>query len=945
MADERQQPDRDNQTGPPTRPVAIGKGSPTQNSALGGPNPVPPVTPTPSEDEIFGSLIARQPTLNDIFAGSPTRSSALGRPASQIEFPSEPARRNTRQFILEALRRTQVLLRLGKILNTILRVWKTSPLSPVQKILAVSIVVIATAVLYVLLFRTAAPLPPDQTALAPSPSRDPAVAQGARTAATAETVEGDPQRDQPRLGTQASLGEPRREESPLGARALPSPEPLSLQLADKLYLHRDFEPALVMYDKLYRRLPSTEENQPLRDFLLLRMALCSRNSGSVAQADSLLRTVSLSRLPILRALARYHQSTTLMSRSRYLEAETKAYQTVALIEVASYDKKWVLAVQQQCGLLAAEAVSRNLLALCDADANLPKELWSEHPDIDPFVEMDEPQLRVFLASGTEQLEGTVLSPQIRPTGDNSEVPRWSVICNGAPIEELLARFAANAKVNIRWTEGGQGREGVGGPQAPPAEDNVRARPVYLYFTSATTPQVVTTAAGSVGLIAQTDEKGDIRLLDPTSYTSLADHTKLLADEAITLWQRFLLTAENDPRSTNAHFAMALLQATRGQFDEAIAEYKLVANRFAKHALAPHALLQSGMLKVRLRDYVGAHADLKQLVELYPDTPLSDRACLYLADATMKAGLYQEATGLYHKVYNMGLSAESQAQSALGAGRCLYETKEYEEAAKWLSRYTTLVRDQSRPEFSAACLLLGKTYLALHKPQQAQPALNLAIKGELSHQQHVETIAVLVKAYLEQGLCLNALNTLEATAGWQLSQQEAVELALLRAQTVRAIGLADKAAALLEEKSQYLSSPELQVQVAFELAKCHLEQGDLESARKTLGEAFAAVEPGPLADQIGRELAGVCLRLGQAAQAISVCSQLLEGLGVPPAESRVGEPLSNAKPGARGPERSAASERQAILALLADAYRKQGKYNQAVAAMLDRYEVPELIKGN
>jgi tetratricopeptide (TPR) repeat protein len=284
----------------------------------------------------------------------------------------------------------------------------------------------------------------------------------------------------------------------------------------------------------------------------------------------------------------------------------------------------------------------------------------------------------------------------------------------------------------------------------------------------------------------------------------------------------------------------------------------------------------------------------------------------LADATMKAGLYEEATGLYRKVYNLGLSVESQAQSALGAGRCLYETKEYEEAAKWLSRYTTLARDQSRPEFSAACLLLGKTYLALHKPQQAQAALNLAIKGELSHQQHVETIAVLVRTYIEQGLYLEALNTLEGASGWQLSQQEAIELVLLRAQAFRAIGLADKAATLLAEKSQYLPSPELRAKVAFELAKCHLENGDLEAARKTLGEAFAAVEPGPLADQIGRELAGVCLRLGQTAQAISVCSQLLE--------------------------RAAAPERQSILALQASAYRRQGKYNQAVAAMLDRYEV-------
>ncbi len=704
--------------------------------------------------------------------------------------------------------------------------------------------------------------------------------------------------------------DPQGEGMPQETRTLAGPEPLSLHLADRLYLRRDFEPALAMYDKLYRRLPATEENQPLRDFLLLRLALCGKNSGNAAQADSLLRTISLSRLPILRALARYHQSTTLLNRKRYLEAAAKAYQTAALVAVARYDDKWVSAVQQQCGLLTAEAVTRHLLSLSDADANLPAALWGKYPDIDPFVDMEEPQLGVFLSSGVEQLEGTVLGPQIRPAGGKTSGPRWSVICNGASIEELLARFAANAGVNVGWTGSGP---------AASADDNARARPVCLYLTSATTTQVIAFAAGSVGLIAQTDDKGNVRLVDPTSYSSLADHTRMLAEEAITLWQRFLLTANDDPRGTNAHFATALLQATRGRFDEAIAEYKVVANRYAKHALAPHALLQSGMLKVRLRDYVGAHADLKQLVELYPETELSDRACLYLADATMKAGLYEEAAGLYRKVYNLGLSVESQTTAALGAGRCLYETRQYEEAAKWLIRYTTLARDQSRSGFSAACLLLGKTCLALHKPQQAQAALNLAFKGELSHQQHVQTIAELVKTYLEQGLFLEALSTLEGTGGWQLSQQEMVELVLLRAQTLRSIGLADKAINLLGEKGQYLASPELQGRVALELARCQAESGALEGARKTLAQVFTTIEPGPLAGQIGRELASVCLRLGQTGQAVSICSQLLE--------------------------RAPASERQATSDLLASIYRRQGRYDQAVAVLLDRDAVPELTKDN
>ncbi len=870
MADDRQQPGRDEEAQP----------------AAGAPNANGPeweATPAPSNSEVFETPFDEEPVPSDPFA-------------SLAEFGSEAGAADTRPWAQVVPPGEAPLSRLSRLPRAMLHMWEPGRLSRVQKILVAGIVVNALAVLCLQLIQVPAPMTGDQAAPAQPSGGDspstPRAAQGpAAVSPSPTTVEAavsglaDAPRDAPRLGT------------------LPGPEPLSLQLADKLYLRRDFEHAQAMYDKLHRRLPATQDNQPLRDFLLLRMALCDKNSGNIAPADALLRTVSLSKLPILRALARYHQSTMLLSRQRYLEATAKSYQTVALIEVAAHDKKWTAAVQRQCGFLAGEAMTRNLLSLCDTDANLPRELWGEHPDIDPFVEMEEPQLRVFLASGADQLEAAVLSPQIRPVQDKTAVPHWSVICNGAPIEELLARFAANAGVNIRWTDPAQ---------TTATEDNVRARPVHLYLTSATAAQVVTTAAGSVGLIARMQDQSRLELLDPTSYSSLADHTSLLAEEAITLWQRFLLAAQDDPRAANAHFALALLQSARGQFDQATAEYKLVANRFAMHALAPHALLQSGMLKVRLRDYAGAHTDLKQLVELYPETELSDRACLHLADATMKAGLYEEASGLYRKVYNLGLSVAAQTESAWGAGRCLYETGRYEEAAEWLNRYLALARDRNRPPFCAACLLLGQAYLALHQPSQAQAALRLALRGELSHQQHVQTTTVLVKTYLEQGLFLEALGVLENTGGWQLSQQEAVELALLRAQALRSIGLAEKAIGPLQEKSQYLPHPELHAKVTLELARCQIASGHLEPARQTLGPVFETVEPGPLAEQIGRELALVCLHLGQTEQAVSVCALLLK--------------------------RATASERPALLAVLADAYRKQGKLDQAMAATLNQYEV-------
>jgi tetratricopeptide (TPR) repeat protein len=679
----------------------------------------------------------------------------------------------------------------------------------------------------------------------------------------------------------------------------PQPESLSLQAAQKYYTGGHYDTAFIAYDKLYRLLPATEQNQPVKDFLLLRMALCSRIGGNVEQADTMFRTVALSRLPVLRAIARYYQSITLLDRQRYLEAAARAYQTIALIEVVDCDPKWSAAVQRQCCFLAAEALTRNLLSLQGSAGDQATDLWGGYPQIDPFVNLDEAQLKTFLNSGRETLDRALLGPQIRAAPAEGATPRWSVTCDGASLEELLARFADSARVNVRWLDS----------QRAPDEETARRWPVYLHLARATAQQVVTTAAGSAGLLARMDETGNVTILDPSSYSSMAEYTRLLAEESVSLWQRFLLGAGEDQRAPNGHFALALVYAARDKADEALAEYKLVASRYSRHALAPQALLRSGRLKVRLRDYMGAHEDFKQLIALYPDAESSEHACLDLADVTMKAGLYQEAAGLYRKVFNLGLSLESQVQAALGAGRCSYEVQEFEAAVEWLNRFISIARDQKRPEFHGACLLLGKAYLTLNQPQQAQAALNLALQGELSTQQLAETCATLARCYTQQGLFVEALNLLEGTQAWQLSQQEMVELLLLRARALRSIGLVDQAIAALVEKSSILPSPELKGAVALELAECHAAQGDLAQAIKVLGEAFALVGPGDLAQEIGGRLAELCLQADQPEQAISVCSQLVNS--------------------------ASTKQAQRLLRLQAEAYRSQRKYGRAVAVLLSR----------
>jgi len=749
--------------------------------------------------------------------------------------------------------------------------------SSAQKVLVAGIALVAGVLVYTALRQIGSPRAPAPAA-APSPASQPAPAPL-------------PAR-QPIAATEQALASQAAESS------VPQPEPLSLQMADKLYRSNDFDNALVMYDKLCRRLPATEQNQPMRDFLLLRMALCSASKGDADKADGLLRTVALSRLPTLRAIARYHQSTTLLKRQRYLEAATRAYQTIALIESVDCDPAWAAAVQRQCQYLAAEAMTRNLLTLQNADGGLPSELWSEHPRIDPFVSLDEAQRNVFLNAGRETLDQAALGPQIRPATSGDAISRWSITCDGAPLEEMLARLAGNAKLNIRWIDNGQ---------TAIDEEAARRRPVCLHLTSATTQQAITIAAGSVGLLATMDARGNVSIVDPSAYPSLAEHTKLLDSESVALWQRFLLGAQDDPRVPNGHFALALIHAARDRLDEAIAEYKLVANRYPRHALAPSALLYSGRLKVKLRDYRGAHDDLQQLIDLYPDTGPSVTAGLDLADATMKAGLYEEAAGLYRKVFNLGLSLDSQIESALGAGRCFYELQDHESAATWLNHYVSLARDQNRREFHSACLLLGKVYLALNNPQQAHAALSLALKGELSRPQYVETIATLVKTYIQQGLLVEALNVLEGTQGWQLSQQETIELLLLRAQVLRSIGLEEKAIAALAQKSSLLPSPELKGAVALELARCYSAKGDVAAAIETLGNALPLVPPGDLAQQMGCELVELCLQANRPEQALGMCSQLL----------------------ARG----AGPVRQRLVRLQAEAYRRRGEYDRAVAVLL------------
>ncbi len=688
------------------------------------------------------------------------------------------------------------------------------------------------------------------------------------------------------------------------APLFPSTQPLSLDVARGFYLQNDYGQAYAVYNQLQQSLPSGDRQELLRDFLQFEMALCLNRAGNSEQANSLFRTLSQSRSPVIRVVANYELSLLQVQKKQYIKARTRAYQAIALVRAVDSDKDWILSLQRDCQFLVAECITRNVLLLCDADEDIQSLLWSSSVEIDPFINLDEAQLRSLLDSGLEQLKEGLLSPQIRKLEHQGVLPRWSVIAYGASLEELLSRFVANAGLDISWILNKT-------PANEPVGNAVRRRPVCLYLPSVTARQAIEVAAGHVGLLSRIDEKGILTIHNPADYSSLSEHVHLLTQEAVSLWGNILLTFHDDKRVPNAHFALGLLHAQEGQPDSAIAEYKLVANQFSQTSLVPYALLSSSKLKTDLHDYSGAREDLTQLVEQYHETEFYGQACLNLADVTKNAGFMNEALRLYRKVYNLGLSLELQTDAALGAGRCSYEIQDYENAAEWLVKYIKLANDPTDEDFYLAYFHLGKTNLALGNYQQASIAFQYTLSGpigSLARERYVETVSALAETQLQLENFVEALTLLETIDSWQFSTNESIEILLLKSKVLRLMGLPDKAIAVLGYDAEYLPDSQLKTRMFFELANCYIAKGDLDFAHKKLTDILINAAPGPLSHEIALRLAEVCLDLGQSSQAITVCKQLLDS----EVSSRI---------------------RQKALKVLAVAYKDQKNFDNAALALV------------
>ncbi|MCX5634543.1 MAG: tetratricopeptide repeat protein, partial [Planctomycetota bacterium] len=295
------------------------------------------------------------------------------------------------------------------------------------------------------------------------------------------------------------------------------------------------------------------------------------------------------------------------------------------------------------------------------------------------------------------------------------------------------------------------------------------------------------------------------------------------------------------------------------------------------------------------------------------TPFAGQAHLYLADATMKNKFYDEAQRIYMKVYHLGFSPELQAAAALGAAKCLYEKKDYQEAEQWVNKYMGLAKDHKSRDVYDAYFLLGKINIALGKPQEACEALQYTLSAKHSPQEYTYIVSALAGSYIEQERFVEALELLAGIPSWQLSQEDAVNVLLLQSKVTRQMGLVDNAVTTLNDRGEYISDAQLKAKISLELADCYIAKGNFELAQKSLTEVLVLAEPGSLTDQAKLALADVYLKLEENSQAVSICSQILES-------------------------QAATQIKQKAAELIAFAYAQEKDYDKAALVLLGKWTV-------
>lgn len=751
----------------------------------------------PAFSEVFARESSSNPTARDIFAGDSRTYRGLGRSSLLAQGRSRGAIPFTHIF------------------------------------LAINLVIITALLCYIIFRPPIVPVAAYHPAPAPAPTPRPDV--DTRPTTVPSTAAPVPQ-PQPVNDTSAS-------------------QPVSWKTAETLYYAGEYEKALYVFTRLADHLPPGDNNESFKDYLHLMMALAIENAANGRNPAPYFTAALQSRSPVVRALANYRLALIENRNRQFLDVRKRAYRTIALIR--AFENHLPQTLEADSYFLAAEALTRHVLTLNNAPDRLPGQLWSDSLRAETIPPMDQADLRRLLRTGAAELAVGAAGPQVQKQQHLTVGVRWSAVSLEAPLEELAARIASTADMNLVWA----------------AADNLRTAPVTMCLSNASEQFVAETAAAAAGAVARFDDQ-TITIHDPQAFADLEQYKSLLTSEAIAVWRRFTLRYRGDHRMPNAHYALGLLLDYAGQTPAALGEYKLVSSRYPSNPLAPFALLNASIIKTNLQDYTAARQDLTELLIQYPDCKVIDVASLHLAEATMRTGLYDEAAKMYKRVYNLELNNRSRREAAHGLGRCCFDTKQYDQAAQWFAAVVDLTDGAADQLFRNASFMLGQCYIKLNRFAEASQALLSSVDDNASQDEFVRVILQLVKAETGRANYVDALNILENVPTERLSQEDSVAVLRATAEILLELDLVETATTLLRRKIEFIADSTLRAQLAFDLAQCYAAAGDLQLARREVSHALADLPTGDERRQAFLLLAELSLQLESFEQAADACLALL-----------------------------------------------------------------------
>jgi len=812
-----------------------------------------PEAQVPSDADLFAGSVQNEYTAQEIFAGD----NALYQVLAKAESEGTPSKPEKPQHTKEP----KLKLSAAAVPN----------FSPLQKVLISAILGVALVLTYAVV-RT-----PKNTLADANLDVSPDINEQSTPPVTVKNV---PEKSPVRTPETPRPSEPNEFQAPAYDQ-FAQDTPLSLKIAQSMIDGGEFRQAYSVYHQIQQYLPPGDKQEPFYDFLTLHKGLCLTLNRESIHARRTLALAAKSKTPTIRVMANYHLSRLELSQNQFMQARARACEALCLLDaLQDHAPEWLLDLKQTCCFLVAQATSKQALILCDADKQLPSHLNPTLPAVShPWHNLNEVQLRETLANESGFLSSILLTPSISNNDKKPQTP-WSVSCHRMAVDELIARFGANASMEVVWHD----------------EANVidlRQRAISMSIENVSDQTIVSLAAGSTGLLAQIDDSNTIHVMNPVSASFVSEQVTMLAQEATLMWQRHLFSGKDSPYFATAHFTSGLLYQQLALRAAALSEFKLVSSRYARTNLAPYALLYSSYVKEELHDAAGVQDDLKLLVEQYPDVPIVTEAFLRLAQTVAQLGKNEEAAKIYRKVFYLNLSEESRATSALNAGRCFFNTKEYDSAELWLTQYLQLMKGRKAEEVDTAYFILGKSLLALDKTKMACLAFQNALQGNLGKGDYLETMAKLVQGYMQQQDLMEAIDALENADNAELAPSDMLELNLLKSTALRHAGFVDRAIELLENTKSSVASPTLNARLSLELSLNLIDKGDLTQAQDELSRTLVKVESGPLAHQIALTLAQVCLDLKQEDQAVSVCQSVLQLEPAPSLSIEVSELLAKA----------------------------------------------------